>query len=112
LRGRLVDPLNGIELQDTKITQSIYSLRFGLEGTEHGVTPGLCALNLAELGQARVPMPATFCFAYRRQVVDARDIGEQGDAVLRTAMPGNDESMHRRIDKTLDSVLFGNLSKI
>jgi hypothetical protein len=54
-------------------------------------------------------VPAIHVFA---RGVDARDIGEQSDAVLRTAMPGHDESMHERTDKTLDSVLFGNLAKI
>jgi hypothetical protein len=29
------------------------------------------------------------------QVVDARDIGEQSDAVLRTAMPGQDQKKRR-----------------
>jgi hypothetical protein len=35
-------------------------------------------------------VPAIHVFAAREEDVDARDIGERRDAVLRTAMPGND----------------------
>jgi hypothetical protein len=36
------------------------------------------------------PVPAIDAFSVGKEDVDARDIGEQSDAVLRTAMPGHD----------------------
>jgi hypothetical protein len=41
-----------------------------------------------------------------RQDVDGRDIGEQSDAVLRTAMPGHDGQRHpwRSLSATITSI--------
>jgi hypothetical protein len=39
-------------------------------------------------------VPGIHVFNHRRQDVDGPDIGEQSDAVLRTAMPGHD---HREV---------------